>query len=130
MTSTIHSITFDCADPRRVVEFWARTLGYAIEVDEEGGIMVPPDGAGRRLLFLRVPEGKSVKNRVHLDLTPVDSIEAGVERIVGLGGRRIRVFHEGGGLAGTWTLMQDPEGNELCVELGPQDMDALVGPTG
>ena len=115
MGSSIHGITCDCAEPRRLVEFWSAALGYRESgVDEEGGSIVHPDGLSPRLLFLKVPEGKVVKNRVHLDLTPDTAMEAEVERLMRLGARKIRLVAEYED--DVFTVMQDPEGNELCVE--------------
>jgi len=82
--------------------------------------IVDPDGGGPSLLFHRVPEAKVVKNRVHLDVraprdTPGDrpqQVDAFVERIVGLGGRKL---HDVTDDAGYFAVMQDPEGNEFCV---------------
>jgi len=119
MASSIHSITFDCAEPARLAAFWAAAVGYVVEgADEEGASVVAPSGAGPRLLFLRVPEGKAVKNRVHLDLQPADSMQAEVERLEKLGASALRLVEEDGS---RFTVMQDLEGNEFCVERGPQD---------
>ena len=122
MASTIHSITFDCADPVRLAAFWQAALGYEVEAgsvpDEQGASLVDPAGHGPRMLFNPVPEGKIVKNRVHVDLAPNNSMDAEVARLIGLGARKIRVFQKP---YGTWTVMQDPEGNEFCVERGPLD---------
>lgn len=114
MPSIIRSITFDCADPQSLARFWAAATGYTVEgADEEGANVVSPDSSGPRLLFLKVPEGKIVKNRVHLDLRPADSMQAEVERLQGLGARTLRLVEEDGS---RFTVMQDPEGNEFCVE--------------
>jgi catechol 2,3-dioxygenase-like lactoylglutathione lyase family enzyme len=117
MTSKIRSLTFDCANPARQAEFWAAVLGYEVkDVDEEGALVVDPSGQQSRLLFLIVPEGKTVKNRLHFDLTPETTREAEVQRLLGLGATVYQVFD--------WTVMQDPEGNEFCVEQGPGDRKA------
>ena len=122
MPSTIHSITFDCSDPVVLANFWMAALGYVVEpgseVDAEGAGLVPATGDGPRLLFLPVPEGKQAKNRVHLDLSPQDSMAAEVKRLEALGARKLQTFHE---QYGVWTVMRDPEGNEFCVERGPLD---------
>src|SRR5437899_1459688 len=121
MTSSIHSITFDCARADYVAEFWAATLGYTVQegADDEDAVIVHPEQLGPRLLFVKVPEGKTVKNRVHLDIKPDSSMEVETARLIALGARKIRVFHEEKGM---WTVMQDPEGNEFCVERGPLDV--------
>ena len=114
-TSDIHSVTVDCASPALVATFWHAVLGGTLELDP-----VPEDDdwaslervAGPRLLFQKVPEPKSVKNRLHLDLTPSTTRAEEVERLAGLGATVVADFTE----FGRWTLMTDPEGNEFCVE--------------
>lgn len=111
MASQIHTITVDCANPLKVANFWAAALGAKLEEssDEEALVLDPH---GPDLLFLKVPEGKIVKNRWHLDLTPEDNMQSEVERLVALGAQKIQLFEENGG---KWTLMLDPESNEFCV---------------
>ena len=114
MASIVNSITFDCAKPRQLAEFWAAVLDGTVDKDSDDVIaeVQAPDKAMPCLTFILVPEGKSVKNRVHLDLTPPDNMATEVERLVGLGARKIETVYEGGGY---WTVMHDPEGNEFCV---------------
>lgn len=122
MSLTIHSITFDCAHPTHLATFWANAIGYvAGEADDldEVAVLNDPEGKGPRLLFLKVPEGKIVKNRVHLDLRSQGAMAVEVERVIRLGGHRLRVVHENPD--DLFTVMQDPEGNEFCVEAGPDD---------
>lgn len=116
MSLQIGNITFDCREPERVAQFWASALGYALDdvpADERTAWAAAgdPRGAGPRLYFQQVPEGKVVKNRVHLDLSTPD-MATEVARLEGLGARPGRRFEEGGA---TWTTMFDPEGNEFCV---------------
>jgi len=142
--SVSFQVTFDCADPLAMTEFWAKALGYKPQDPPEGwdsweawaadqGIpeedfnsmsaVVDPDGKGPRLLFQRVPEGKSAKNRVHLDLTvglPRDDpkssrakVVQASERLVGLGATKLREAEERGEF---WIVMQDIEGNEFCLQ--------------
>ena len=119
MASTVDSLTFDCHDPRVVADFWCAVLGYDLhEIDEEGADLRDPKERGWRLLFLIVPEGKTVKNRVHLDLRPPSSMAEEVERVTALGATIFRYVEEGGSF---WTVMRDPEGNEFCVLRGPAD---------
>jgi hypothetical protein len=114
--STIDAITFDCADPRPLADFWGAALGYELaDVDEESAAIRDPDGKGHVLLFQVVPEGKAVKNRIHLDLTPPATMREEVERLRGLGATVERLVEEGNG---RWTIMLDPEGNEFCVLRG------------
>ena len=119
MTSTVDSLTFDCAEPKAVADFWCAVLGYdLVEIDEEGADIRDPKGEGWPMLFLVVPEGKAVKNRVHLDLRPPESMATEVERVKALGATELRFVEEGGSF---WTVMLDPEGNEFCVLRGPED---------
>jgi hypothetical protein len=111
----LHSITFDCHNPGELARFWGDALGYDVTVEEFGAVAVPPDGIGSRLLFLEVPEGKSVKNRVHLDLSPSDTTrDKEVERLIALGAQEVEDFEVPFGL---WTVLMDPEGNEFCIEV-------------
>ena len=117
----IDSVTFDCADLMRLVAaFWAEALALDLDpgVGCGGRVLVDPSGRSGSLYFQPVPEGKVVKNRVHIDLRPSGSMAAEVERLTGLGATiQGRVDEEGS----FWTVMLDPEGNELCVLRGPED---------
>lgn len=130
MASTLDTVTVDCADPRRLADFWAASLAWVVDdVDDDDAFVRPPSGGegsrseavGARptgLLFQKVPEPKTVKNRIHLDLRPPDSMAAEVERSTALGATiQQRVDVEGS----FWTVMLDPEGNEFCILRGPQD---------
>jgi predicted enzyme related to lactoylglutathione lyase len=123
MTSVLDTVTFDCADPGRVAEFWAASLGWEVEEEDDEGVSVKARGTTdetpwQGLYFQKVPEGKVVKNRVHLDLRPQDSMAKEVERSVALGATEQRFVEEGGSF---WTIMLDPEGNEFCILRGPED---------
>jgi Glyoxalase-like domain len=129
MGSRLTEIVVDCHDPAALAAFWAAVLDYHVVRIEDGQVEIapwkrePPDLAERvrqapsvpTLVFVKVPEGKTVKNRLHLDIRPVGSPhEAEVERLLGLGARRADV---GQGDV-PWVVLADPEGNEFCV-LGP-----------
>jgi predicted enzyme related to lactoylglutathione lyase len=109
-------INVDCADLDRMVAFYTAALGY--DAHGSAGVtyrsIVPPDGNGPKVVFQKVPEGKLVKNRVHLDLIVGDALESEAERFVKLGARRLsdEPVVEGGT---RWIVMADPEGNELCL---------------
>ena len=120
MSSLVDALNVDCRDPERLAEFWSTALGYRLEdQDEDSASIVPPPGAsGWALLFFVVPEGKVVKNRLHLDLSPPMTMAAEVERLVEAGGTVQGRVDEGGSF---WTVMLDPEGNEFCVLRGPGD---------
>ncbi len=112
MTTEI-GVTFDCTNPEVMADFWVQALGYVREgSDDEYAAIIDPEGRRPRILFLRVPEPKAVKNRVHLDLHGAD-MEAQVEQLLALGGKRLRTGEDEDG--DIWTVMVDPEGNEFCV---------------
>jgi hypothetical protein len=130
LTSGHVQITFDCSEPVALARFWAAVLGYPPpdvagthsvlralgQTEDELGNwyrIEDPGGLGPRLAFQRVPEPKTCKNRVHLDVKPLDGgLEAEVQRVLGLGATHVeRVTDE----AGTFVILQDPEGNEFCV---------------
>ncbi|PVG83364.1 glyoxalase [Nocardioides gansuensis] len=153
MTTEIQ-VTFDSADPIALSRFWAEALHYVIqpppgrhlepgedpiaawmEFLEQAGVpeerrgdasaVVDPEGRGPRIFFQRVPEGKTAKNRVHLDLRAapgrsgddrMGALEAECERLVALGATRQRRFEPDGGLSAGFIVMQDPEGNEFCLD--------------
>jgi predicted enzyme related to lactoylglutathione lyase len=104
----------DCTDPERLAAFWAPALGYVNLGTAGSYVALFPDGRpGPKLLLQRVPEPKTVKNRMHLDVE-VDDIEAEADRLVALGATRVSEApcSEHGS---TWMLMNDPEGNEFCI---------------
>lgn len=124
MTSVLDTVSFDCADPARLADFWARSLGWEVDdADDDEDASISPAGTTdetpwQGIYFQKVPEGKVVKNRVHLDLRPLDSMAKEVERSVALGATvQGRVDEEGS----FWTVMLDPEGNEFCILRGPED---------
>jgi catechol 2,3-dioxygenase-like lactoylglutathione lyase family enzyme len=110
-------VCVDAADPRRIATFWQEALGWRRTHDTDDEVVLEPpegspeDGVGPDLLFLRVPEGKTVKNRLHLDLRPRDQA-AEVARLLGLGATHADV---GQPADSSFTVLRDPEGNELCV---------------
>jgi hypothetical protein len=137
-------VVIDCADPQRLARFWGLALGYQ-EQPPPGGFdswedalrawdvpheqwnsrsaVIDPDGVGPRLFFQQVPEGKVAKNRVHLDINAAAGITDGDERMrtirdeVGrlteAGASTVHEMEERGEF---WVVMQDPEGNEFCVQ--------------
>ncbi|XVS66507.1 VOC family protein [Actinosynnema sp. CA-299493] len=136
-------VTFDCADPERVARFWCEVLGYVVPPPPEGFATwgdydrslpagrqgaafacVDPSGVGPRLFFQRVPEGKVVKNRVHLDVRVgtglvgaerLAALEAECARLVEFGAAHVRTLHADG-VEESCITMQDVEGNEFCLD--------------
>jgi predicted enzyme related to lactoylglutathione lyase len=114
MTSRIAVLAIDALAPRTVAEFWVAALGWqVVEEDDQGISIAPADGAWPTIDVLAVPERKSVKNRLHLDLrADGSSAEEEVNRLLDLGARKVDV---GQAPDATWTVLADPEGNEFCV---------------
>jgi hypothetical protein len=115
----ITCVTVDCADPGRVAEFWNAALhwgGVAVAPDGSGAICGPP-GGGTYLEFVKVPESKTVKNRVHLGCTAgaLDALDDEIERLEGLGASVAweEDFPEGSGYRNV--ILRDVEGNEFCL---------------
>lgn len=118
MTSKIQAITFDCQNALTLVNFWADVLGTAADPDERGtGPFFQsigrsaPSPSGVAMMFIQVPEGKTAKNRVHLDLSADDGA-AEEARLLSLGATKV---HEKDEWGVQWTTFADPEGNEFCV---------------
>jgi predicted enzyme related to lactoylglutathione lyase len=107
-------LVLDCKDPEALAPFWAAALGYAIAGGAGAYVMlVSKEPGGPNLLLQRVPEPKSAKNRMHIDVHVAD-IDGEAARLEALGAKRVSSspFEEHGT---RWHLMADPEGNELCV---------------
>ncbi|GIH78943.1 VOC family protein [Planobispora longispora] len=111
----VHYVTFDCARPYELAAFWRDATGFEFhpetDKDDDEVLLV-----GKiNLLFIKVPEGKTVKNRVHLDVngTEGSTRDQEVERLLGLGAT-IQGDHRNPDGTG-WVTMLDPEGNEFCV---------------
>src|SRR5690349_18275600 len=114
MVSRWEQIVVDAEDPARLARWWAEALGYQVVHEEPDEVQIrrtPDELPG--LLFTPVPEAKTVKNRLHLDLRPDDQ-EAEVERLVNMGARPADI---GQGEV-SWVVLADPEGNESCVQAG------------
>ncbi len=128
MTVRIQCLCVETTDPSTLAGFWQEALGWRRTFDEPEEVAVEPpagsreDGVVPDLLFLRVPELKTSKNRLHLDLRPHDQA-AEVLRLEQLGACRVNI---GQGAEVSWVVMADPDGNEFCV-LQPLTPEQLVG---
>ncbi|MFJ2476133.1 VOC family protein [Streptomyces sp. NPDC087659] len=122
MASKFTELAIDCADPDALARFWCSVLGYEVQDDGDGIVTIgsPLVPGGRNnpgpvpptLTFARVPEGKSVKNRLHIDVNPTDrEQDEEVRRLLDLGARHTDV----GQGDESWVVLADPEGNEFCV---------------
>ncbi|MFF2199799.1 VOC family protein [Streptomyces sp. NPDC058145] len=114
MTSTIRHVTIASADAYALGSFWSKVLDQPLhEDDHPGDPEALIEGAG--LLFVTVPEGKTVRNRLHLDLQPQDRTrDEEVERVIALGATLVDDRRRPDGTG--WAVLTDPEGNEFCVE--------------
>ena len=120
MLARIRNITFDCTDPELVGRFWGDVLGYVEHPDDPNApgddewALADPRGLHPDLVFVRVPEPKTAKNRLHVDLQPFERRDDAVDRVVALGGTVVADHRrdDGTGLV----VLADPEGNELCIE--------------
>ncbi len=143
--ATTFQVTFDSADPEALAAFWAEALHYVLppppgefaswdaaldawgvppERRHDRAALVDPDGAGPRLFFQKVPEPKTAKNRMHLDLRAAagrppeersDALEAECTRLVALGATRVRRL-DADGIDDVCIVMEDPEGNVFCLD--------------
>jgi hypothetical protein len=117
MNLRIQAVSVDSTDPKVPAGFWEKALGWRRTYEAEDEIVLEPpagspeDGISPDLLFVKVPEGKTLKNRLHLDLRPEDQAVE-VQRLEALGAARVSV---GQGDGVTWVVMADPDGNEFCV---------------
>ncbi|MET9019126.1 VOC family protein [Actinopolymorpha sp. NPDC004070] len=117
MALTIQCVVVDAADPGRLAAFWEAALGWRRTHDSPGEVALEPpagsicDAVAPDLLFVRVPDVRAGKNRLHLDLRPEDQA-AEVTRLESLGASRADV---GQTADASWVVMTDPEGNEFCV---------------
>ncbi|MFW0796926.1 VOC family protein [Gordonia sp. CPCC 205515] len=139
-------VTFDCGDPGALAVFWADALGYELQAPPPGfdtwdaaldalgvpaenrndkSAVVDPTASGPRIFFQRVPEGKTAKNRVHLDVRAAPetagdarmaALEAECERLVALGATRVERHEPSPPLSNGFIVMTDPEGNEFCLD--------------
>ncbi|MEO8329589.1 MAG: VOC family protein [Candidatus Nanopelagicales bacterium] len=103
------ALSIDATDPPVIAQFWADLLAGAKTIDADGDATVRATGFPR-LDFLRVPEAKELKNRLHLDLA-VKDLAGATERAVSLGATRADDIYS----AGSWQVLRDPEGNEFCL---------------
>jgi len=113
----IQCVVIDCAEPHELARFWAAALGWRVTFSSDAECALePPEGSPETdvspdLVFVRVPDEKVVKNRLHLDLRP-DAQDAHVERLLALGATRAEIGQTG---EEPWVVLADPEGTEFCV---------------
>ena len=117
MSVRIHNITFDCADARALAGFWSTLTGWNVYYDDDPEVVLAPsfpyDGTG--MLFIPVPEGKTAKNRLHLDLSPQRGTRDEMVETAVAAGATVVGDHRGADGKG-WVTLTDTEGNEFCIE--------------
>ena len=126
MDIRIQCLCIDATDPVGLATFWQSALGWRRTFEQDDQVVLEPpagspeDGIVPDLLFLRVPEDKASKNRLHIDLRPKDQASE-VARLEGLGARRVDVGQKADV---SWIVMADPAGNEFCVlrALTPEEL--------
>lgn len=114
----LRHVTIDCADPYKLASFWSAVSGWPLsdedEVDDDETLLTAPAPLPG-FLFIRVPEGKTVKNRIHFDWMPTERTrDEEVERLIALGATQYEDHRTPDGRG--WVTLLDPEGNEFCVE--------------
>jgi hypothetical protein len=116
--SRFTELIVDASDPEHLAQFWMAVLGWQPTGRHQGAVEIAdPAGPGPSLTFVPVPDAKTIKNRLHIDVSPVGcDQDQEVERLIGLGARRADV---GQGDDKTWVVLADPEGNEFCVLRSP-----------
>jgi predicted enzyme related to lactoylglutathione lyase len=114
MPVTLHHIVVDTHDLPGLARFWTRALGWTVLSERDREIVIGPDDhAPVGMCFMPVDEPKTVKNRLHLDLTTTaEDRDQEIERLIALGARRVDIGQTG---KESWTVLADPEGNEFCV---------------
>ena len=105
----VAALAIDCAEPESLARWWSRLLGGSVEVEPDGFATLYA-GDGLAIDFARVPEPKTVKNRLHLDLRSAD-LAAATAQALALGATRADDIYDGG----RWQVLRDPEGNEFCI---------------
>lgn len=121
MTAFVSHTTIDCRNAYELSEWWKAVLGYA-DLDGDPNLpgheecMIRDPGTGHRLLFIEVPDDKSVKNRLHLDLRPrAATRDEEVETLLAHGATQVADLRGTYGPGTGWVVLADPEGNEFCM---------------
>jgi hypothetical protein len=123
MPVRLHHIVIDTHDLPALARFWTRALGWQVLSEREREIVIGPDVSAQvGICFMPVTDNKTIKNRVHVDLTTsAADRDQEIERLLALGARRVDVGQTG---EESWTVLADPEGNEFCVV---RPKDTLIG---
>ncbi len=125
MSLVVRDLMIDCADPHSLASFWGAVLRRPVEGSAEGcGVSLPEGNQPSMIFFREVADAKQVKNRLHLDLNPVDgTLAAEVQRLTALGATVLARYGRGFDLG--WFVLADPEGNEFCVQSSDAEVAAV-----
>jgi catechol-2,3-dioxygenase len=119
VASRITELVLDCTDPERLATFWGEVLGYEILGREDDWTEIGPPDKRTTLLFLRNPDRKQQKLRLHIDVTATDrDQEAELDRLLAIGATQVDISQ---GPDVSWHVLADPEGNEFCLLSGRAD---------
>jgi len=126
MNLVVRGLMIDCADPHSLASFWGAVLRRPVEGGAEGPWVNLPEGNQPSMIFFReVADAKQVKNRLHLDLNPVDgTLAAEVQRLTALGAT-VLARHARGSTSLGWVVLADPESNEFCVQSSDAEVAAV-----
>jgi predicted enzyme related to lactoylglutathione lyase len=115
MASRWYTLVIDASDVRRLADFWTQVLDWQVVYESDDEMVIAKDeNTYPAIIFGTVPEAKSVKNRLHIDLNPDDQ-DAEVERLIVLGATRAEVGQSKAAEPVRWVVLADPEDNEFCV---------------
>jgi predicted enzyme related to lactoylglutathione lyase len=120
----LRHVTIDCAHPYELATFWSNVTGWPVSADDQPGddeVLVEAPAPVPGLLFIAVPEGKTVKNRIHFDVQPTERTrDEELPRLLALGATVHEDHRKPNGRG--WVTLQDPEGNEFCLEMSPAEV--------
>ena len=120
----LRHVTVDCAHPYELATFWSKLTGWPVSSEDQPGddeVLVEAPAPVPGLLFIAVPEGKTGKNRIHFDLQPTErSRDEELPRLLELGATVYEDHRKPNGRG--WVTLQDPEGNEFCLEMSPAEV--------
>lgn len=114
MAAKFSELVIDSTDPQPIARWWAEVLGYRVTESDDHLVEISgPPGSGPTIAFAKVPESKSVKNRLHIDISPTDrDQDAELERLLRLEAKRADVGQD---KDASWIVLTDPDGNEFCL---------------
>jgi hypothetical protein len=118
MSASLLTVVVDCTDPRQLTEFWSVALAYEVHRrNPDEYECSDPSGSGFPMYFMKVPEPKAGKNRLHVDVLTEGPLDAEVQRLVAAGAELVEVRRDPAthDHPDTWAVLLDPEGNEFCV---------------